>query len=82
MNQGGRDEHLLTHPLGKGLERRVDVARESEELEVAIDALRQRLRLDVAQAADKLEIFNGAEIAVEFGFLRDVADYLLVGECR
>lgn len=37
----------------------------------------ERCRLEVSQAADQLEVFDGGEIAVEFGFLRDVADDLL-----
>ena len=77
VNERGRDEHLLPHALrelGHALLPRVAQA---EELEQLVAARQRRLRIEMVQARDELEVLGRRETVVERRRLRHVPDALL-----
>ena len=73
VEQGGRDQHLLTHALRVRGHGAVAVAMETQELQELLDLLRQQRLRHGAQPAHQFQILAACQIGIELLLFGDVA---------
>ena len=82
VEERGRDQDLLPHPLGIGRHLRVLIVFEAEDADEPRDLFLERLARDAAELTDELEVLRAGEIRIEVRFFGDVADLRLVLDRR